>query len=146
MPEVVNNRIKLFADDSKLIGIIKNIKDRDFLQNDIDSVVKWSNDWFMTFNKDKCEFMEIYDGKSKTITDIINSSNGFSMKDSNGERHILKKTQIERDLGINISHNLKSAAHIQILTSLGLLKVLFRNVSERSKKEHMAFRYSIIKI
>ena len=50
---------------------------------------------------------------------------------SNGERHILNKTQIERDLGINISHNLKWAAHIQIVTnkaysSLVLLKRTFK--------------------
>ena len=76
MPDVVNNIIRLFADDSKLIGIIKN---REYLQEDIDSVVKWSNEWLMTFNTEKCQFMEIYDGKSRTISDIISKSNGFSM-------------------------------------------------------------------
>ena len=56
---------------------------------------------------------------------------------SNGERHILNKTQIERDLGINISHNLKQAAHIQIVTnkaysSLGLLKRTFKTWTPKS--------------
>ena len=81
MPNVIHNIIRLFADDSKLIGIIKNIKDREHLQEDIDSVVKWSNEWLMKFNTEKCQFMEIYDGKSRTISDI-NKSNVFSMKKS----------------------------------------------------------------
>ena len=61
--------------------------------------------------------MDIYDGKSRSIIDIINNSNGFSMTNSNGDRHYLNKTKLERDLGINISHNLKWAEHIQTITN-----------------------------
>ena len=44
MPDVVNHILKLFADDSKLIGIIKDLNDQILLQNDIDALVKWSQD------------------------------------------------------------------------------------------------------
>ena len=53
--------LTLFADDRKLIGIVKNIKDRENLQEDIDSVVNWSDECLMTFNTKKCQFMDIND-------------------------------------------------------------------------------------
>ena len=42
MPYLVDHFCKLFADDSKLIGVIKNSLDRDLLQQDIDKSFKWS--------------------------------------------------------------------------------------------------------
>ncbi len=38
MPELLNNLCKLFADDSKIIAIIRNNEDRQFLQEDIDTL------------------------------------------------------------------------------------------------------------
>lgn len=41
LPEVVNHFMKLFADDSKLIAIIRDIEDEKLLQKDLDAVCKW---------------------------------------------------------------------------------------------------------
>ena len=59
MPRVVHHMMRLFADDSKLIGIIKNHKDIEILQDDLNALVKWANDWRMLFHPDKCKVMEI---------------------------------------------------------------------------------------
>ncbi len=42
MPDLVEKFCKLFADDSKLIAIIKNSMDREILQNDVDRLVEWA--------------------------------------------------------------------------------------------------------
>ena len=39
MSVVVNHIIKLFADDSKLIGVIKNNSDLELVQKDLDALV-----------------------------------------------------------------------------------------------------------
>ena len=59
MPKVAQHLLKLFADDSKLIGIIKNLDDVHTIQTDIDALVKWSHDWNMLFNYDKCKSMKV---------------------------------------------------------------------------------------
>ena len=59
MPKVVKHILKLFADDSKLIGIIKNSIDLEILQNDIDELTKWSRDWRMMFHPENCKVMDI---------------------------------------------------------------------------------------
>ncbi len=52
MPAVVNHIIKLFADDSKLIGVIKNNSDLELVQKDLDALVCWANEWRMLFQPD----------------------------------------------------------------------------------------------
>ena len=46
--KVVNHILKLYADDSKLIGIIKDLDDQIRLQSDIDALVKWSQEHAQT--------------------------------------------------------------------------------------------------
>jgi hypothetical protein len=80
---------------------------------------------------DKCEFMELNDGKSKSIIDKINKIEHISMADAVGSRHDMLKIKLHRVLGVNISDNLKWSEHIQLITnkayaSLGILKRTFK--------------------
>ena len=59
MPDALNHICKLFADDSKLIGVIKNSNDTMRLQEDLDKLSNWVNEWRMKFNYDKCKIMTI---------------------------------------------------------------------------------------
>ena len=93
MPDVVKCLCKLFADDTKLISIIKNPLDLTSLQLDVDSLVEWSNKWLMNFNEEKCKFMAI-NNKHFNIDITMNGKP-------------LKSTDNERDLGIVLCSNLK---------------------------------------
>lgn len=93
MPGAVHNLCKLFADDTKLIGIIKNQMDIGLLQKDVDKLVESSSEWQMCFNDEKCVYMTI----NNKYFDIDMKMNGVS----------LKKSVRERDLGINICSDLK---------------------------------------
>jgi hypothetical protein len=46
----IMNDSKLYADDTKVISIIKNLLDGNILQNDIKILVDWSNEWSIKFN------------------------------------------------------------------------------------------------
>ena len=128
MPTVVNHLIKLFADDSKLIGIIRNHDDIRILQNDLDALSKWAMDWRMLFHPDKCKVMEISKSRNSTNSRIVLTM----AKNDSLDRHILAETMIERDLGVLISNTLKFDQQVKHAAAkatqvLGQLKRTFRN-------------------
>lgn len=52
--EGILSKLNKFADDSKLCRGIQNNEDRDLLSLDLEKLYKWSVDWQMMFNVDKC--------------------------------------------------------------------------------------------
>ena len=57
MPVLVSSITKLFADDTKILKIIRNRLDVFNIQIDVDKLVTWAKDWQMSFNVDKCNDM-----------------------------------------------------------------------------------------
>ena len=54
VPNTLNCKVMLFADDAKLYSTINKEQDCINLQADLDSLVNWSKDWLINFNKKKC--------------------------------------------------------------------------------------------
>ena len=96
MPDKMKHFIKLFADDTKLIAIINNLQDNLSFQLDINAASKWTSDWHMRFNEDKCKIMHIM---KKRKQDQYKHSYTLNDKD-------LVETVSERDLGVIISNDL----------------------------------------
>ena len=107
LPGVVASLCRLFADDTKLIGIIKNPSDLAIMQDGVNELVKWSNDWLMCFNEDKCVYMAV--NNKSFVIDL--KMNGKSMRES---------TQ-ERDLGIQICSNLKWNAQVNVAANKAMV-------------------------
>ena len=59
LPKVAQNIVKIFADDTKLYSKIKSEEDCLNLQDDINTLVKWSEKWMMKFNSDKCKMLHL---------------------------------------------------------------------------------------
>ena len=97
IPEMVNCSIKMFADDTKLFRTVKSIDDCNILQNDLDTLSQWTNEWLLSFNVDKCKVMHI--GKN-------NPKLEYTMRTEN-ENKILIETREEKDLGVWITNDLK---------------------------------------
>ena len=57
---ICNNLLK-FADDFKLFSVVFDINDIGRLQNDFVNLCKWSQDWLMLFNVDKCKVMHFWE-------------------------------------------------------------------------------------
>ncbi|XP_065675658.1 uncharacterized protein LOC136091872 [Hydra vulgaris] len=91
---------KIYADDTKLLQEIRpEFHDADclILQNDLNIVTEWSKEWLMELNVQKCKVMHLGYG---------NSNHEYVMHDGNASL-TLEATDIERDLGIFISNDLK---------------------------------------
>ncbi len=107
---------KLYADDTKVISINRCQDDSKLLQEDINTLVKWSKEWLIKFNESKCKVM--FFGKQ-------NPKQQYVMNNT-----ILTETTIEKDLGIYISNNLEWDHHINTAIGksnkkLGLIKNSF---------------------
>ena len=59
LPDCVKSAIKIFADDTKIYREIKDKSDIKQLQDDIDSLKKWSRDCQLLFNARKCKCMHL---------------------------------------------------------------------------------------
>ena len=68
IPLNVTSKIRLYADDILLYRRIISHEDCTLLQNDIDNLMKWSKDWQLIFNLNKCKFLWITNKLSPTVT------------------------------------------------------------------------------
>jgi len=119
-----NCHVKLYADDSKLIRVIRSQMDAVRLQNDIDAAVEWSHIWQLPFNVDKCKVMHV--GKRSKLT------HEYTMLCSDGSRRRLEVIKVERDLGVMVSDDLKVRAQVEAAAAranseLGRLKKAFHS-------------------
>ena len=86
-----------FADDTKLFRGITETQDNVTLQKDLVVLQRWSENWQMQFNVDKCKVMHI--GKH-------NPEFKYTMANTQ-----LETVHEEKDLGVIISEDLKPSAH-----------------------------------
>ena len=98
MPDVVNANIKLFADDTKIFKAVQNLENIENLQEDINKMYKWSLDWQLPFNVNKCKVVHF--GKNN-----INHSYKMNRQDLIMENE-------EKDLGVTFDPKLNFNAHI----------------------------------
>ena len=123
LPEGCN--CKLYADDTKLISIIRCKNDCLVLQSALDKLSEWSKKWLLKFNNEKCKVMHV--GSN-------NKEHEYVM-----ETIPLLKTDLEKDLGFWVSKDLKWNHHINIAVNkanrvLGMIKNSFNYLDETSLK------------
>ena len=73
---MVHNTTKLFADDAKIYSVVNSANDQDDLQNDLKQLDKWSQDWLLKFNPEKCSHLHL--GK--------NTGNSYELSNRSRER------------------------------------------------------------
>jgi len=66
----VQSEIRLFADDISLYRPIITLRDHHILQEDLDALIKWSNDWKMEFNISKCNVMQVTTNQNVSLQDV----------------------------------------------------------------------------
>ena len=64
LPGAVTSSTKIFADDTKLYHTIPSLTDMCELQDDIDALQTWSQNWQQPFNTKKCKVMHLGHGNS----------------------------------------------------------------------------------
>ncbi|XP_076047221.1 uncharacterized protein LOC143028736 [Oratosquilla oratoria] len=133
--DLVNNlesSISLFVDGAK-IYIISSEEDVEALQRDMERLDTWSDKWLLIFDTDKCKSMHI---------GHRNHQVSYRFRGS-----ILNRSTQEKDLGIVISSDLKSSAHVAMVTAkanscLGIIK---RNFAILNREILVPFYLSLVR-
>jgi exonuclease III len=117
-----NVKIKLFADDVKLYSVIDVLNCNANLQESLDCLVSWANDWQLSINISKCNVLSLR-------TKLHQSDSSYSI---NGIR-LVNLTQVS-DLGILIDSKLAYNKHISNIITKASQRagVFFRGFTSRS--------------
>ena len=135
LPELMmTSRIKLYADDSKILAVVKNDEDAAALQADIDRLTDWSDTWLLRLNIEKCKVMHVHGRGKGTLKQSMHTYTMLSVDD--GARRQLVETVLERDLGVLVTPNLKWKDQVEASVAkanrvFGMLK---RTFASRSAK------------
>ena len=121
LEEGVTGKILKFADDTKLFRKVKKIGNKQNLQDDMDTLVKWSKKWQMLFNFGKCKCLHTGPG---------NTGMNYEMGGT-----ILSITVKEKDLGVTMNANMKVSEQCRIAASKGnqILGMIRRNITYKEK-------------
>ena len=122
-----------FADDTKLFRKVKEIGDKQNLQDDIDKLVKWYEKWQMLFNFGKCKCLNTGPG---------NTGMNYEMGGT-----ILSKTVKEKDLGVTMNVNMKVSELCRIAASKGnqVLGMIRRNITYKDKSLSIPLYKAIVR-
>ena len=90
--------ILLFADDAKIFKEIRTPEDAAALSRDMRRIQEWSEKWLLTFNEEKCATMHV---------GLHNQKQDYILNNKT-----LRKTELEKDLGVFISNDLKPSKHV----------------------------------
>jgi len=112
----------LFVDDTKVFRKIQGVNDEIFLQQDLDSLVKWTKKCGMKFNAEKCEVMS-----------TAHSSSYEYKFDGVKLQQVLQ----ERDLGVDVTSSLKPSAQCSkaVASVMRVLGIIRRNFVISDKED-----------
>ena len=121
LDEYIVSQLGKFADDTKLCRGISNSNEADILRSDLNQLYKWSLDWQMLFNVDKCTVIHM--GKN-------NAEYNYKL----GE-NIIKTSTKERDLGVIIDKTGKASEQciMAVKKANAVLGMIKRNINFKSK-------------
>ena len=119
IPDVVSSKIKIFADDTKVYRSISSPDDAAELQRDLDAITRWSVQWQLAFNENKCTALHVGPRNPEHL---------YTMQDRS-----LVSSPAERDLGVYVDPELKfrkqaSSAVSKATQILSLIRRSFTNI------------------
>ena len=115
LPNGLTSTVKLFADDTLLYGVVVEDSDCDNLQDDLNKLEIWQNEWQMQFNPSKCNIICISNKQRPPQRQYFFCGSKLEQVDSASY------------LGITVNSKLKWSEHISSISSkasqsLGLIK------------------------
>ena len=105
LPDCVDSRVRLFADDCLVYREISSQDDQMALQRDLKCLENWAHAWGMKFNPSKCTILSIHRSKSPF-------SCFYTLCDS-----VLQHTDEAKYLGVTLTSDMDWSPHIQHITS-----------------------------
>lgn len=126
LPLHVSSNIRMFADDCVIYRTVTSPSDHTILQQDLDHIVKWCDDWLMSLNPTKCKLIS-FTRRQFTFHFTYNIANVP-----------VESVTTYKYLGVTLSNNMSWNTHIAKVTSsanrtLGFLKRHLRNAPSHAK-------------
>ena len=119
MPSMIQTFTSLYADDSKLFTYMQDSQEHSHtelaLQEDINSLSRWSETMQMSFNVDKCHALHMGTANKNYTYTLPKVSEENKTTNSIGYTytlHRLKNVQEEKDLGVIVDNQLSFKSHI----------------------------------
>jgi ribonuclease P/MRP protein subunit RPP40 len=133
LDENIVSKLLKFADDTKLARSIKKCEDRNRLREDLEKLFKWTEDWQMNFNLDKCKVMHV--GNK-------NNENSYVI-----DRHILESVEEEKDPGIVLNNKFKVGTHCAKVAKKAnqVLGLIYRTFSNKNKNIVIKLNKSLVR-
>ena len=131
MPDVVYSPIHMFADDTKIFRQMTAQSAQVTLQKDLRQLEARTRKWQLHFSEEKCKVMHLGQYNHHYDYTIINGGKDTTM----GE------TTNERDLGVQIDHDLKFDQQVEMVANkankmLGLIRRSFTYLDGPTMKNY----------
>jgi hypothetical protein len=115
----------LFADDSKIWRAIGNAEDIQLLQQDLQAMKEWSEQWLLEFHPDKLKLLHI-------ARDNVDPTYDYYIGDIKTEL-----TYMEKDLGVTVDGSLSFEDHMNIKVKkancmMGMIRRAFQFLNNKS--------------
>ncbi|XP_065562383.1 uncharacterized protein LOC136028469 [Artemia franciscana] len=128
-PEILQNLLTLYADDSKLIGAASFWAEVASIQTNLNKLDDWARQWLLEFNSSKCKFLHFGNKNQKHIYTMQNQITG--------QREPLVAVTEKRDLGVIVDCQLKFQSHTEKIVAsanhaLGTIKQAFTTRSPQT--------------
>ena len=137
LPDDIKCSIKMFADDTKMWSVLRSEEDSHALQGDLDRLSKWSEDWQLLFNAEKCKIMHIGHKQQSE----------YFMQNGSGDKKKLQETKKERDLGVLVNQDLKPMEQCKVAASraMSVIGMIGRNFRRLNKRDFLLLYKSYIR-
>ncbi len=107
LPECIRSTARIFADDCLLYRIISITKDVMALQQDLNNLLQWEDDWLMAFNPDKCEVLCVTN--KRNIIPATYTMHGHQLKQVESTRYLGVVIDSRLTFNIHVDHSIKQA-------------------------------------
>ena len=136
MAAEVGNKLKLFADDSKLYAEVQSEGDAQTLLADLNAITDWEDKWQLSFiiNVDKCKVLHI--GKK-------NTNYVYSMRSGDYVSEI-ESVQTEKDLGVRFDNELRFSDHIKEICQKGFQRIIRRTFTYMDENTFLTLYKSLV--
>ena len=130
LPEHIQSKVRLFADDCIVYREINNKSDCEILQEDLHALERWESTWAMEFHPAKCSVMRVATSRDPLML-------SYKLKG-----HQLQTETTSKYLGVDLANNLDWKPHVDriVKKSNSMLGFLRRNL-RISSQETKAMAY-----
>lgn len=111
LPSVCSSEVRLFADDTKLFNRSDKPDAASILQEDLNRLQQWSDDWLLRFHPEKCSVLKLGNKKSTAKYSMEGKKNGEACNIE------LEEHEVEKDLGVFVDNKLTFKEHVAKTTA-----------------------------